>query len=252
MTAGRAMKLAVRVISLPGDEERRSRFIEGSVHGRLPWSFLDADTSLAPGLQYLPLEALKVKGRLLTAGELGCYSSHYKAWRWFADSDCDHLLVLEDDVVLDWVYAEWLIRCNGLTKVSGCLRLFAKAPAAHIVRGEICGRYLLEFSNYASGAQAYFLDRPAAHRLLEHCAVVTRPLDDELDRSWSHGVRNFCVFPFPAFERASISRIGLRPPTAGIPIQRSLQHGVWLAFDHCRRALYATRRRVSRGAVRFR
>ena len=39
---------------------------------------------------------------------------------------------------------------------------------------------------------------------------MRRPVDDEMDRSWSHGVRNLAVFPFPIMERAQESGIGLK------------------------------------------
>ena len=37
---------------------------------------------------------------------------------------------------------------------------------------------------------------------------VTRPIDDEMDRSWVHGQPNLAVFPFPIMEETSDSIIG--------------------------------------------
>lgn len=38
-------------------------------------------------------------GRDVMQGEIGCYHSHLRAWQTLLDSDCQTLLVLEDDVV---------------------------------------------------------------------------------------------------------------------------------------------------------
>src|SRR3546814_3249062 len=71
-------------------------------------------------------------------------------------------------------------------------------------------RWLTEVGGYCFGTQGYLITRKAAAVFAERFGAVRRPVDDEMDRSWSHGVRNLAVFPFPIMERAQKSGIGLK------------------------------------------
>ena len=55
----------------------------------LEWEFLDAHESLHSDLSYNEEDAVVAKGRPLTRGEIGCYSSHFEAWRQLVESDHD-------------------------------------------------------------------------------------------------------------------------------------------------------------------
>src|SRR3546814_13112009 len=61
----------------------------------------DLYESLHPDLAYREEEAIVAKGRPLTKGEIGCYSSHYEAWRQLVAGEHDQYVVLEDDVIVD-------------------------------------------------------------------------------------------------------------------------------------------------------
>jgi glycosyl transferase family 25 len=93
------------------------------------------------------------------------------------------------------------------------LRLYYKAPARHAVLKENFlerSRSIVELSGAAFGTQGYLITKAGAKTLLDHCRVVRRPVDDEMDRSWAHGLPNLAVFPFPIIEESSPSSIGSR------------------------------------------
>jgi glycosyl transferase family 25 len=69
-------------------------------------------------------------------------------------------------------------------------------------------RTLIEYLDRPLGTQGYLMTREGAERFLRHCRVVRRPLDDELDRSWEHGVPCLGLFPFPLIEQSTASAIG--------------------------------------------
>ena len=56
---------------------------------------------------------------------------------------------------------------------------------------------------------AYAVTKPGARIFLDHCRVVRRPIDDEMDRTWAHGQRNLSVFPFPVLGELGESIIGV-------------------------------------------
>ena len=106
--AGVSPETLVLVISLADAAERRAGFAERARVTTLPWKFFDAHRELGAGLTYRPDEAVVAKGRPLTPGELGCYSSHYHAWLALLDSQAAQMIVLEDDTIVDWTFLEKL------------------------------------------------------------------------------------------------------------------------------------------------
>src|SRR3546814_11733983 len=83
---------------------RQESVCASAVNAGLAWECLDAYESLHPDLAYREEEAIVAKGRPLTKGEIGCYSSHYEAWRQLVAGEHDQYVVLEDDVIVDWDY----------------------------------------------------------------------------------------------------------------------------------------------------
>jgi glycosyl transferase family 25 len=202
----------VIVISLPDATERRAAFAARAGGVTLDWSFLDARRGLGPDLSFDPDEAIVFKGRPLSPGELGCYSSHCAAWTTFLEGPAAQLIVFEDDTIVDWTFLEKLARVDLRAGRIDFLRLYAMDPGpcrrlqANAVDFQ---RHLIEYSDRVFGGQAYALTRAGAERLVHHCRTVRRPIDDELDRSWAHGLPNLCLFPFPVIAQSGASTIGL-------------------------------------------
>lgn len=205
------MKLKVVVLSLESAADRRREFAAGVPDDALPWSFFDAHRSLDPRLRYDPASAVHHKGRELKPGEIGCYSSHYAIWAQLMDDDCDAYIVLEDDVVADWRFLAALADEPLADQNIHYLRLYYKKPSRFLERRNHFVRRstrLVELLDLAFGTQGYLIDKIAARRFLEGFQEVVRPIDDQLDRHWEHGVPNFSVFPFPLIERTVPSEIG--------------------------------------------
>jgi glycosyl transferase family 25 len=205
------VRTKITVISLPDATQRRAAFSARAEDAPVAWSYFDARRELGPDLTYDADEAVVAKARPLRSGELGCYASHYAAWLEFLASDGDQIILLEDDTIVDWMFlakvAETDLEASGIRY----LRLFAKRPCPfrRLRLGAVePRRYLIEYLDYAYGTQAYVLTRRGAEHFVRHCRVVRRPIDDELDRSWDHGIPCLSVFPFPVIEQATSSSIG--------------------------------------------
>jgi glycosyl transferase family 25 len=202
-----ASRIAVRVISLAGSDRRR-RMAEQLDPLGLEWSFFDACTSPSPALAYDPERAEQVHGRPLTQGEVGCFSSHYELWRWFAgESGADLLVILEDDLIIDPVFFARLAEARAAMGTIDYLRLYAKVPAGVRREGPFLQRHVARFSGRAYGTQAYLLTRGGARRFLHAIRRIERPIDDEMDRFWVHRLPIRAVFPFPVMEVAYGSTI---------------------------------------------
>jgi glycosyl transferase, family 25 len=201
----------VVVVSLPDATERRATFAERARGTSLEWTWFDAHRDLGPELTHDPDEAIVAKGRPMYPGELGCYSSHYAAWAAFLRTGMPQLLVLEDDTIVDWGFLEKLAAADFRAARVPYLRLYAKRPCAlrAVMRDAIeRQRTLVEYLDRPLGTQGYLMTREGARRFVRHCRVVRRPLDDELDRSWDHGIACLGIFPFPVIEQSTASSIG--------------------------------------------
>jgi glycosyl transferase, family 25 len=198
------------VISLADATDRRAGFADRARATILPWRFFDGHRALGAGLTYHPDEAVVAKGRPLTSGELGCYSSHYHVWLALLDSPAAQMIVLEDDTIVDWTFLEKLAPLDFSALGVSYLRLFARRPCAFRLHGEAIERqrYLVEFAGFAHGTQGYVITRAGAECFARHCRRVRRPVDVELDRAWDHGVPCLALFPFPLTEISSGSTIG--------------------------------------------
>jgi glycosyl transferase family 25 len=220
----------ILVVSLRGAEARRHAFQASAGATDLPWEYFDACESLHPELAYREDEAIVAKGRPLTKGEIGCYSSHFEAWRQLLAGGHDQYVVLEDDVIVDWDYLAAFVRMDHSAAGHDYIRLYYKHPTPARVLERDFGartRWLTEVYGYCFGTQGYLITRRAAAVFTERFRTVRRPIDDEMDRSWAHGVPSLAVFPFPVIERAQESGIGVgRFQTFGVPQRLRLRRAI--------------------------
>jgi glycosyl transferase, family 25 len=194
------MKLAVKVISLAGCQRRREHMAAQLASLSLQWSFFDACTSLPADLQYFPRAARWARGRELTPGELGCFGSHVSLWRWLRDeSDLDALCILEDDLLVDCNFFNGLLSYS-MERGIAYLRFYGKVPVPMSYIRPGLGRHIVRFRKQVFGTQGYLITRAGAERFLSSIKFVVRPIDDEIDRFWAHGLPIYAVYPFPLVE----------------------------------------------------
>lgn len=201
----------ILVVSMSTAAERRARFAARAAEAGLAWEFFDAWTSLHPDLRYDPNRLLNTHGRGLEPGEIGCYSSHFAIWQRLLEGDARQVIVLEDDVIVDWSLLSRLADVDLEADGIDYLRLYHKQPVPSLVRRHpflMRDRRILELFGRAYGTQAYAITRAGAARMAEACRRVCRPIDDEMDRSWSHGIPNLALFPSAVLEEALGSHIG--------------------------------------------
>lgn len=201
----------VAVISMADAGERRAAFAARAGQAAVGWRFVDACTGLADGLRYDARAVECNKGRQLSPGEIGCYSSHFSLWRDMAGRGTRQLIVLEDDTIVDWAFLARLAATDLAAHDIPYLRLYWKLPTvSRTVRRHFLhhARSLVELAGYPFGTQAYAITLDGARAFLRACETITRPIDDQMDRSWDHGVRNLALFPAPVIEACGESAIG--------------------------------------------
>lgn len=172
------------------------------------WGFSDAMRELPKELSYDPGLARSFRGRELTPGELGCFASHFAIWRSVAcRPDEDAVCVLEDDVIIEPSFFEQIGGYLSAVPQAEYVRLHAKLPVPFTYLRKVGLRHLIRFRGSCFGTQGYLLRPRAARKLVSSVGSVVRPVDDEMDRFWSHGIPNLAFFPFPLMERGGESTI---------------------------------------------
>jgi glycosyl transferase family 25 len=240
----------VLVVSLEAAETRRSAFAARAAGTSLGWRFFDACTGPAPGMTIDESAIRRNKGRPMSKGEIGCYASHFSIWQDMIARGIRQAIILEDDTVVDWAYLELLARTDLHAEGIDYLRLYAKRPTwQHVVRGDFLqhSRTVVELVGLAYGTQGYAITLEGARRLAAHCRVVRRPIDDEMDRSWVHGLPNLLLYPAPILEAAVVSGIGnSRFGPKSDPLYHSMKQKVWRHIERARMRMLKARRLLER------
>lgn len=205
----RETAIDVVVISLTTARERREGMATQLSSTNWRWSFFDAHTRLAaPGLRYNEGAARRRFGRILSPQELACYSSHFAVIDRFArESAADHLVVVEDDLLIDTAFplGGFVDFCASLGM--DYVRLFGKHSAACSPIGFFYDRNLVRYLTTPAGSQAYVVNKSAARALSSHLQVVTGTVDRVLDQFWETDVPLYGIFPYPVIERYAPTQI---------------------------------------------
>lgn len=202
----------VVVISMTDAHDRRAAFAARAQSVQIPWRFFDARTELTEGLVLDAKAVERNKGRQLTRGEIGCYASHFSIWREMVEQGIAQTIVLEDDTIVDWAFLAQLAAMDLAARDIPYLRLYAKRPTfSRPVAQDFLqrSRTVVELVGYPFGTQAYAITLKGAQAFLRACGTIKRPIDDQMDRSWEHGIRNLALFPAPVIEEFVESGIGL-------------------------------------------
>jgi GR25 family glycosyltransferase involved in LPS biosynthesis len=245
--------LQIVVISLAGSA-RRPRMQQAMEALGLTWRFFDACTG-AGAQPYDPERAMRLWGRPMTGGEVGCAASHLAVIQQAA-SDPDHgwTLVLEDDVALDPLFD--LRAATALCEDMGLdyLRLYARFLAPSRTLAWLGQRQLVRFLRSPMGSQAYLISRRGAAGASPRMSRIERPVDWELDRFWHNGLTNYALFPFPLLELGSastVSKVPSGPEAKPTPFQR-LYRLAYRTWEYIRRDLANLRLRAQEAALKRR
>lgn len=240
----------VMVVSLESAATRRKAFAARAAGTSLAWRFFDACTGPVSGMTIDEPAIRRNKGRPMSKGEIGCYASHFSIWQDMVARGVRQAIVLEDDTVVDWAYLEPLARTDLHAEGIDYLRLYAKRPTwQRVVRSDFLqhSRAVVELVGLAYGTQGYAITLEGARRLAAHCSTVRRPIDDEMDRSWAHGLPNLALYPAPILEAAIVSDIGnSRFGPKADPLYHSVKQKAWRHIERARMRMLKARRLLER------
>lgn len=128
-------------------------------------------------------------GRLMLAGEYGCYRSHIRALQTFLDTGAEVGLILEDDVELEADLSDRAMAAFNALPDADVIKFFNHRvvgfkKSATSVLGDEFGRAI---HGPLGSSACYGVSRRGAMLLIKHLTVMRYPWDAALERGWDHG-----------------------------------------------------------------
>jgi glycosyl transferase family 25 len=240
---------AVGIIVISTPESRRHRLLSehlaalGLRASVAPAVFLDGPAENAAAYDHA--SRLRLLGYGMTAGEVGCFLAHRKAWEMVAAA-AGPCLVLEDDARLDDRLVRNLDELGGaIASTKVVLRLFSQRhPPAKLWRRLAGGLDIVRPALPGYSAVAYLLAPDAARDLLRSSERFWQTVDDHLDDEATHGCAVMHVLPeLVRHEDEGSSLIGTRRKPE-ISLAARLRREWLRALRNLRRAWH--RRKTSR------
>ena len=184
----------------------------------------------------------RYRGRALSGGELGCFSSHFLLWQKCVELD-QPIIIMEDDLLISDSFCEAIAIAEKQIDNLRLLRLyglfFKRRPYKKI--GQFEGFDLMEHIKGPSGAQCYVLSPLAAKTFIQHSKVWYMAVDDFMDRYWSHGINCYSLMPFP-IELADVKSQMNRPQKTPRPLTVKFVKAGYGILESIRRFWYRRQR----------
>lgn len=146
--------------------------------------------------RYSPKRALWLRSRYMTPGEIGCFASHYLLWQRCA-AGTEPMVIIEDDVSIEPGFARALGLAEETIGDLDFVRLAGLNDVPTVAIGPRRSGYrIVGLLKGASGTQCYAISPEGARKLLAKADRWIEPVDDYIDRFWTHGVRSTAILPF--------------------------------------------------------
>lgn len=147
------------------------------------------------------------RAKTLSAGQLGCYASHFLLWEKCVELN-QPIIVVEDDALLfKKAFLNFIQDIPDIPEAVECIRLFKnKRRKYHSYEIFKCNSTSIhKFTKGHMSATAYYLRPSGAKKLLKHSQEWYMAVDIYMDRFWKHGVECYgtevpCLTNDPKFD----------------------------------------------------
>ncbi|MBU2910369.1 epitope biosynthesis protein [Vibrio splendidus] len=200
------------VINLESSIERRKNISCQLNELDLPFDIFNAvdgrDTPTHPLFdRYNDKLSQTYRAKTLSAGQLGCYASHYLLWEKCVELN-QPIIVIEDDALLyKEEFLNFIRDISDIPENVECVRLFKnkrrKYDSYEVFEAKSTSIH--KFTKGHMSATAYFLRPSAAKKFLEHSKKWYMAVDIYMDRFWQNEVECYgtaapCLTNDPKFD----------------------------------------------------
>lgn len=164
--------------------------------------------------------SIRWKGRSLSAGQLGCFASHYLIWERCVDLNTP-IIVIEDDAVFSDQLKAFKEGVKNLPEEVECVRLFrnhSKHFRTWPVMQVTDNMQLVKYTKGPMRATGYYVTPAGAKKFIKASQTWFLPVDITMDRFWENGVECYGVLPEIVWNDESLdSTIGYDEPKVHRP-----------------------------------
>jgi glycosyl transferase family 25 len=146
--------------------------------------------------KYSKRQALKVKGRELMKGEIGCALTHAKIYQQMLVENLEEVLILEDDIVITRDLLHVLMERKKFPPEWEAVNFANTWAQAIPLGGPVCKDYrVCRFKGIANRTSAYLINRQGAKKLIEHLYPIRLPADDFVGITQITGLQLYGITP---------------------------------------------------------
>ncbi|PMG96264.1 glycosyltransferase family 25 protein [Vibrio lentus] len=200
------------VINLESSTERKKNISRQLDELSLPFELFSAVDGRAspshPLLSYYNDELSQTfRAKTLSAGQLGCYASHYLLWQQCVEINQPIIVIEDDALIFKEAFLNFIQDIPEIPETVECVRLFKnkrrKYHSYEMFEGNSTSIH--KFTKGHMSATAYFLRPSAAEKYLEHSEEWYMAVDIYMDRFWQNEVECYgtampCLTNDPKFE----------------------------------------------------
>lgn len=200
------------VINLESSTERKDNISCQLDELSLPFEFFSAvDGRTLPPHPLLSLYnndlSQTYRAKTLSAGQLGCYASHYLLWQKCIELNQPIIVIEDDALIFKEVFLNFIQDISDIPETVECVRLFKnkrrKFSSYSIFK--CCSTSIHKFTKGHMSATGYFLTPSGAKKLLNNSNEWYMAVDIYMDRFWKHGVECYgtevpCLTNDPKFD----------------------------------------------------
>ncbi len=155
-------------------------------------------------------------GRAINPREIGCYLSHVAAMRAFLETDDEHGLICEDDIVPGPDFQTAIESALEHARHWNVLRVSGLGTGTPLTVRSLGSTFRLCVSlGRVKGAGAYVVDRAAGRALVNGLLPMWLPFDHAIDREWRFGLKAAYVLPFPCSQTDAGFRSSIQTGNTG-------------------------------------
>jgi glycosyl transferase, family 25 len=193
-------KIGVWLINLPANQDRLEKMARQLDAMGLPWKLFVAVNGKERYEELIakadPAAYANNMGSPILPGKLGVYASHKGVWEAFLETDFEHALIFEDDVVFHEDFLQALSAAHQASAHWDIVRFNCVRAKIPVTQG-LVGRWRLNaYIGPFTGNAAYMIRKDIAAKLIANIGPQTRALDHELNRFFHHDYRLLGMEPW--------------------------------------------------------
>ena len=206
--------MKIFIISLQKSQDRREHIKELLKPLNLDWQFFDAINGFDSNFPFKGMQAdlyrTIFRSRPLSAGEKGCYASHFLLWKKCIELN-ENIVILEDDIQLSAFFTYILKILPELHSRYPLIRLEPANNNSPCKLVESDGSVqIIKLLNNSSGTLGYSITPEAAKQLICNSQKWTCAVDNFIGEEYKHKVSSFGVIPYAVFDPELFNQSGFK------------------------------------------